>query len=434
MNWIRRIRPCLRALGLWIALGVVDPQVRAEGLAETPPSPPPAAEADSTKVHGTITVDFDKVTISELLKLVSAVEKVDGVIHIVSSHPREGEESIGGGGGRGAVTIAAASSSTTPRMVIGAARPAVFSPSHLHAAPSASATDGPEFPRIAGLARLLGMGRRPEPAGAPESTTPPPSTSGVIPLETKTETEAAGSSPVDAASPTTLKAGARIGSLAAGEPVIVGRVHSPWPASENVQHADDRPASRRDPEVSRTSLGDQADASSSGPQRYVATAGDTFEGLAKKHYGDARYASALWWANRDRVSWPNAQLTGKAIKIPGLGQLEPRLVMAQSPPRTAGLPALEAIGPRRDPETIRASFARPSPESNPAATDAGGFAVHVVRPDDTLRIIAREKCGDEQKALEIIALNRDALSRDGRPRVGQCLILPAPATSATPAK
>ena len=31
------------------------------------------------------------------------------------------------------------------------------------------------------------------------------------------------------------------------------------------------------------------------------------------------------------------------------------------------------------------------------------------------------------KALEIMALNRDALSREGRPRVGQCLILPAPA-------
>lgn len=423
LNWIRRKRPYLPALGLWLAAVVVDPQVRAEAPAPT--------DAEAAKVHGTISVDFDKVTISELLKLVSAVEKVDGVIHIVSSHPREGEEAIVVGGARGAVTLASPASPSSPRMVIGAARPAGFSP--IHQAVAASAIESPEFPRIASLARLLGMGRRPEPAGpsriVPTATAAQPPARGVIPLET----EPARSSPTDAtASPTALKAGTRIGSLAAGEPVIVGRVHSPWPASEDVPNSDVRP-SRRDPEVSRTSLDDQTSASSPDPQRCVAKSGDTFESLARKHYGDARYASALWWANRDRVSWPNAQIAGKAIKIPGLGQLEPRLVMAQSPPRTAGLPALESIGPRRDPETVRASFTQPSAEQNPTATDAGGFAVHVVRPDDTLRIIAREKCGDEQKALEIIALNRDALSREGRPRVGQCLILPAPATS-TPTK
>ena len=437
LNWIRRIRPYLPALGLWFAAVVVDPLARAEGPADAPAASPASADAEAAKVHGTITVDFDKVTISELLKLVSAVEKVEGVIHIVSSHPREGEGAIVVSGSRGAVSLARTSSPTSPKLVIGAAKQAPPpAHAHQHAAPGSS----PEFPRIAALARLLGMGKKAE--ANPQPGSPVPMTAGanpaarVIPLEV----EPAPAFPIRQAPPSTaatppqavLEAGSHIGSLAAGEPVIVGKVHSPWPASEDVPNSNARPAPIRDPEVSRTSLGDQAKASA-GPQKYVTAKGDTFESVSKKFYGDVRYASALWWANRSQVTWPDALTAGKTLKIPGLGQLEPKMVMAQSRAKADGLPPLESIGPRRDPDTIPASFVEASARpSNPSATDASGFAVHIVRPDDTLRIIAREKCGDERKALEIIALNRDALGREGRPRVGQCLILPAPATVPAP--
>lgn len=436
MNWIRRISPYLPALGLWFAAGVVDPQVRAEAPAAASPTSTAPAEADSAKVHGTITVDFDKVTISELLKLVSVVEKVDGVIHIVSSHPREGEEAIVVSSAQGAVALARTSSPSSPKLVIGSAKPAV--PPHVHQRPTSPAASGPEFPRIAALGRLLGMGKPPEPAPQAEVATSPRAESSpaarVIPLEVEpapsVPTEASSPAPPAAdASPTALEVGSRIGSLAGGEPIIVGKFHSPWPASESVQEPTNRVASVRDADVSRASHNPWV-ATSASPKKYTSQKGDTFETLSRRFYGDPRYASALWWANRGQVTWPDALTAGKTLKIPGLGQLEPKVVMAQAKAKHGAIPLLESINPRRDPETVRTSFAATSTDSaSPSTTNAGGFAVYIVRPEDTLRIIAREKCGDERKALEIIALNRDALNAEGRPRVGQCLILPAPAAS-----
>ncbi|WP_165070970.1 LysM peptidoglycan-binding domain-containing protein [Paludisphaera rhizosphaerae] len=439
MNWIRRIRPYLPALGLWFAAGLVDPLARAEDPAAASPPSTASADAESAKVHGTITVDFDKVTISELLKLVSVVEKVDGVIHIVSSHPREGEEAIVVSSAQGAVALARTSSPSSPKLVIGSVKQAAPAPSHVHQRPVSPAASGPEFPRIAALARLLGMEKNPEPALQPRvmaaTTAGTIPASRVIPLEV----EPAPSAPVVESSPapstpqgsaTALEAGSRIGSLAGGEPIIVGKFHSPWPASENLQGSTNRTASVRDAEVSQASHSSHRAAVSVSPQKYTSMRGDTFESLSQKFYGDARYASALWWANRGQVTWPDALTAGKTIKIPGLGQLEPKAVMAQAHAKNNALPPLESIGPRRDPETVRTSFEKASTDpASPSTTNAGGFAVYVVRPEDTLRIIAREKCGDERKALEIIALNRDALSVEGRPRVGQCLILPAPATA-----
>jgi hypothetical protein len=49
----------------------------------------------------------------------------------------------------------------------------------------------------------------------------------------------------------------------------------------------------------------------------------------------------------------------------------------------------------------------------------------VVRRNETLRSIARDRLGDVRRSGEIAALNRDLLGDDPRPVPGQRLILPA---------
>jgi LysM repeat protein len=274
------------------------------------------------------------------------------------------------------------------------------------------------------MGKMLGIGRQPEPEPEPEPEhvhASEPSGRQAIPLETRTP-DAMPRPLAPGTSSAALDSGGFLEALADGEPVVVGPIHSPWPrpGTEVEAGAKAEPKAKSDEEVSRAS-GDQADATAA--PKHVVAKGDTFEGLARKYYGDGRYSRALWWANRDRVAWPDALAEGKSLVVPGLGELEPRMVLAG--PIHVALPDLEPAGPRRDPQAVRASYTEERPA--PGSTDSGGVAVHVVRPEDTLRIIAREKCGDERKALEIIALNRDALSKDGRPRVGQCLILPPPA-------
>ncbi len=380
-----------------LALGLALATVGRAGAQEEAPG----------KVHGTITVDFDKVTISELLKLVSVVEKVDGTIHIVSSGPH-GEGSLIVSGSNGAIALSRPDQPAAPKVVIGPSRPPAPTAAAHPTPPTAS-----RLAPFAAIGRMLGVGRQHEHEHVHASTPPTAVGPGAIPTGAGTPGDmprslAPGSSAM------TLDSGGFLGALAEGEPVVVGPVHSPWPRSG----AEAKPP--RDAEVSRAGAV-QADAT--GPSKHVVAKGDTFEGLARKYYGDGRYSRALWWANRDRVAWPDALVEGKSLVVPGLGELEPRMVLAG--PIRAVLPDLEPAGPRRDPNVERASHSETEPA--PGSPDSGGVAVHVVRPDDTLRIIAREKCGDERKALEIMSLNRDALSKEGRPRVGQCLILPPPA-------
>ena len=98
----------------------------------------------------------------------------------------------------------------------------------------------------------------------------------------------------------------------------------------------------------------------------------------------------------------------------------------------AALPALERIAadsspaPRSDPQVQPARLSSPNGDSQAVE---GGVAIHVVRPNDTLRGIAVACFGDDSRALEIVELNRELLHAEGRPRVGQRLILPAGAVS-----
>jgi nucleoid-associated protein YgaU len=64
------------------------------------------------------------------------------------------------------------------------------------------------------------------------------------------------------------------------------------------------------------------------------------------------------------------------------------------------------------------------------ATRASGRSalVHVVRPQETLRSIARDRLGNSRRANEIAELNEDRLAESGGvPAAGQTLILPSDA-------
>lgn len=382
-------------------------EAEGEGVDEAP-----RAGVDPVKVHGTITVDFEKVTIAELLRLTQTLEQVDGVIHIVSA------DRGGGGDDRAVVTI---SRPDAPALVLGESGAVARIQSQLPAYPPASTarerSSATAFPRLASLGRMLGFNQRHQGGGdhpgGPTTVTWEPraidiGSEGVM----RTSHDAAPFEPLPAR------------ELESAE-------LEPSPPTTAKALEDDAPAEVSDAPAADSAAGPQAQASDR-PRRHVATADDSFESLSRSFYGDARYARALWWANRGDVAWPGALAEGKRIVIPSPGELEPRMIVSPDPVElaTSPKPKPRPTEARYDPNVQPASFtqsAQAGDQDQDRARDReeGGFSIHVVRPDDTLRAIAREVCGDERKALEIIALNRDILTPEGRIRVGQRLLLPA---------
>jgi nucleoid-associated protein YgaU len=180
-------------------------------------------------------------------------------------------------------------------------------------------------------------------------------------------------------------------------------------------------------------------------RRHAVRPGETFETVAQAYYGSPRFARALWWANRGTIAWPGALAAGKVIVIPAADELDPKMLGTQQAAMDpAALPTLERIaaqpsgdrrdGPARPPARTaprvdsQVQSARASKQDEDVSGAGGGTAIHVVRPNETLRSIARARFGDDSRAREIAELNRDLLQAEGRPRVGQRLILPAGAT------
>jgi nucleoid-associated protein YgaU len=106
-------------------------------------------------------------------------------------------------------------------------------------------------------------------------------------------------------------------------------------------------------------------------------------------------------------------------------------IAAQPPVDRRNAPARPVArnAPRVDPQVQPARAPKSKDEVD--SDVGGGTAIHVVRPNETLRSIARAWFGDDSRAREIAELNRDLLQAEGRPRVGQRLILPAGATPTT---
>lgn len=328
--------------------------------------------------------------------------------------------------------------------------------------PEATPADRPAAPETAPAApprAELALAARPAPAPAPaplqveRSPAPAPSPSpGDDAATSSNEAPAPASSPGEAPAlapasgegaaaapgePVLLDVGSRIDALRSGRLVPIAPILASPPTP--VTRREPSPP-RVDPGVARAGFQEpsrpapaQAD-----DRRHVVRPGETFETLAETYYGSPRFSRALWWANRGTIAWPGALAAGKQIRIPPVGELD-RKMLGPLPSEAVpvSLPNLERIteqsAPKRRQPTPRPSASpRIDPEIRPAAAATtpadGGVAIHVVGPNDTLRGIARAWFGDDSRAREIADLNRELLQAEGRPRVGQRLIMPAGAT------
>ncbi|WP_145952376.1 LysM peptidoglycan-binding domain-containing protein [Paludisphaera borealis] len=300
--------------------------------------------------------------------------------------------------------------------------------------PTAPAT----APPLADLALAPGPEPIPIPVPAPLRVEQPPSAS-----LTPTTIDRAASPPGE---PVLLDVGSRIDAMRAGRLVPSAPILASPPITSR-----DAPKPKADPAVALAGYKAEAPAAPKkvAGRRHAVRVGETFETIAKSYYGSPRFSRALWWANRGAIAWPGALAVGKQIVIPPVDDLDRKMLGPQQAAiEPSALPTLEPIAaqppgvrhappsrpapspaPRVDPEVQPARAPKPRDEVDPATSSA----IHVVRPNETLRGIARAWFGDDSRAGEIAELNRDLLQAEGRPRVGQRLILPTGASSARPA-
>jgi general secretion pathway protein D len=180
------------------------------------------------------------------------------------------------------------------------------------------------------------------------------------------------------------------------------------------------------------------DAATAGSSRkHLVAAGETFGTIARQYYGSDSYSRRLWWANRGKVAWPQALAAGTTIIIPRIEELETLLPISPAVPSQAlAQPGPAEIEPasfpvHAQPDASQASQTQTQTQTaqSSALSQAGGYAVHVVRRHETLRGIARDRLGDPQRSGELADLNRDVLGPGGQLTVGQRLILPADASA-----
>ncbi|HMB07617.1 MAG TPA: LysM peptidoglycan-binding domain-containing protein [Isosphaeraceae bacterium] len=185
-----------------------------------------------------------------------------------------------------------------------------------------------------------------------------------------------------------------------------------------------------------------------GSARHVVQRGENFWTIARRYYGSGRYYEALWAANRGEVEAPDRLMVGTAIVIPPREQLDPALVEPPgAPAATPSTPsrrvrpspgAVERHAPAAMPEEAELRLpagqgdaipvpdaASRTPDDRPArARTESDYPVHVVRPHETLRSIARAALGDPSREREILELNRDTIADPADLVPGQFLLLP----------
>jgi general secretion pathway protein D len=182
-----------------------------------------------------------------------------------------------------------------------------------------------------------------------------------------------------------------------------------------------------------------------GPRQHTIGEGETFESIALTYYGSDRYAEALRYLNRDRIS-RGVLRAGDQLVIPPREQLNAiGGWVVQSPSQVAPGPSragwtdgsayarprsdrasarsADSIPARLQPAEAPVRRARESPSQRPP------MIVHVVRPGETIRTIARDRLGEPARADEIVELNREVLTTPGRWVSGLRIVLPPDASS-----
>jgi len=319
-------------------------------------------------------------------------------------------------------------------------------------------------------------------AAAPANQ-PGPTAAPVVPTDARAPAGAGVAAPVPVGAATNApgRSPASVNSArfrAAGRDGMVSRASWEMTTSTATESRDDRPGVTS--AGSRTAAPYQQPARlrtggiMAGPRRHSVGPGETFASIAELYYGSTRFAKALWWVNRGKFKRPEELQVGDLVLVPAAAELE-------TPPRGdegstwARVPARRAASELLLPMGSSPATSRPHDESsgfaateadkrtslgsgsgsgsgeygakttrgnreeatsygpNSAARDADGTRrrnppVHVVRPKETLRSIARDRLGDSRRADEIAALNQDRLVETGVLAPGQRLLLPSDAS------
>ncbi len=204
------------------------------------------------------------------------------------------------------------------------------------------------------------------------------------------------------------------------------------------------------------------------PVPHVVQSGENFWTIARLYYGSGRFYKALWKANSALVPAPEKLRVGQTIRIPPPEALDRSLIL---PPRStqgsgsragadtsltlpihrtsrpvadAEVPAARELAlPVVDPfagsghsrggsgrrglasgELVPAQEMEPANGGDPTAPAPPRRPLYKVRPNETLRSIARDTLGDSRRAGELLELNRDVIDDTGRPAPGQVIELP----------
>lgn len=169
------------------------------------------------------------------------------------------------------------------------------------------------------------------------------------------------------------------------------------------------------------SLGSVEAADQFEPVLHTVRPGENFWTISKLYYRSGRYYKALHAANRAQVPDIARLFVGTVLKIPPPEKLDRSLIDRETAPpvtrttRKADPADLADLAP-----PVRPRLLRPDPE----AVEPPRRPTYKVKPNDTLRSIARETLNDSRRDKEIFNLNRDTLEdpRDLPP--GTILTLP----------
>lgn len=142
--------------------------------------------------------------------------------------------------------------------------------------------------------------------------------------------------------------------------------------------------------------------------------GETLMAIARAELGSGARWKEIYELNRDKLASPDQVKAGMVLVMPAKGAV-PGTGLATSMPATA----------TRTATTTVTATTTANPTATATTTSAAGSEwIHVVQPGETLRSIARERCGGVEKWKEIFEMNTDKLASPDQVKAGMALKLP----------
>jgi nucleoid-associated protein YgaU len=272
----------------------------------------------------------------------------------------------------------------------------------------------------------------PEPLATTTTTTTPLPSEKTPPLESIPSNPAPAPAPVEPAAATTSMGGASTAVVAASTAapgagwVVIQSGGRRIPGTRSIVSTPSNSESELNPpSPPRFADGprptsDLDDADQFEPVLHTVQAGENFWTISRLYYKSTRYYRALHAANASQVPNIKKLYIGTVLKIPPPEKLDRSLIDPETSPVTkttkrADPNDLTDLAPPVRPRLIRA---------DPEIAETPRRPTYKVKPNDTLRSIARETLGDSRREKEIYNLNRDALDDPKDIPPGTILTLP----------